>query len=205
MDPINNICLIIDLEGFHLKKDSPLKGSKFIVRELGYCGFPGKPSDVGVLHYTPPIKDKFLSVENLRTVRYVSWNINGLHFYPRPEENARPYFRMKKDIYQIYEKYKSGTRCVVAYKGGQIERDLLCDMNIPSINLEDYGCPRFDHLQRLATVAGCGNHINAVITHCPKVECYHFMQWLLRFLKKPFDQNVCNMERYDRMMTLDSE
>ena len=37
-------------------------------------------------------------------------------------------------------------RNLVAHKGGQVEKEILDKFEIPSINLEDFGCPRHDKL-----------------------------------------------------------
>ena len=34
----------------------------------------------------------------------------------------------------------------MAYKGGHLERDLLKELNIPTVNLEDLGCPYLELL-----------------------------------------------------------
>ena len=38
---------------------------------------------------------------------------------------------------------------MVAYKGGHIERDLLSQLDIPCVNVEEYGCPKVDDLVHL--------------------------------------------------------
>ena len=37
-------------------------------------------------------------------------------------------------------------QCVVAYKGGTLEKKLLIQLQIPYVNLEDFGCPKFEYL-----------------------------------------------------------
>ena len=53
-------------------------------------------------------------------------------------ENRRK--RLVKDFYD------SVGKSPVAYKGGSIEANLLRKLNIPSVNLEIYGCPKAEHL-----------------------------------------------------------
>ena len=55
-----------------------------------------------------------------------------------------------KDIHQEYSvraQSSEGKRTVVGYKGGHVEKDLLQKLNIPSLNLETLGCPKYDDLR----------------------------------------------------------
>jgi len=82
--------------------------------------------------------------------------------------------------------YKDG---LIAYKGGHLEKDLLDKMGLPSVNLEDFGCPKADSLRSSHYPPGkaCGFHKEHVCTtfiHCPKQETYLFFQWLKNKLKE---------------------
>ena len=72
---------------------------------------------------------------------------------------------------------------VLAYKGGQFERNLLEELLIPGIDLERYGRPKaevlFDNLGWLET---CGSHIGGkwAYNHCSKVETEVFGSWLVK-------------------------
>ena len=76
---------------------------------------------------------------------------------------------------------------MVAYKGGHLERDLLKELNIPAVNLEDLGCPKFELLtgqQGIDPIPDCGHHKRSE-RHCAIVECQTF--WL--FLTKQKKEN----------------
>ena len=78
-------------------------------------------------------------------------------------------------------------KSVLAYKGGHYERDLLNRLNIPSVNLEIYGCPKAERLfDELGWIETCGNHIPGryQYKHCPKVEVEAYNCWL---------QKTCDM------------
>ena len=48
--------------------------------------------------------------------------------------------------YQLVQMVTHRQKPTIAYKGGIVKRDLLDALNIPSLNLEDWGCPKVDHL-----------------------------------------------------------
>lgn len=64
----------------------------------------------------------------------------------------------------------------MGFKGGHVEKDLLLSLNIPYIDLEQWGCPKFDKLPRPLGL-GCGCHANAETHHCPQLECEAFWTW----------------------------
>ena len=48
---------------------------------------------------------------------------------------------MLHDVYGIVK------RTMVGYKGGHVEKDVLKQLNIPSLNLETVGCSKYDVLK----------------------------------------------------------
>ena len=46
-----------------------------------------------------------------------------------------------------------GKRTVVAFKGGHVEKDLLNKLNIPCLDLETWGCPKYEQLKQ--TICDC--------------------------------------------------
>ena len=62
---------------------------------------------------------------------------------------------------------------VIGYKGGHVEKDFLQRLGIPSVNLEEFGCPKFEHLTApdFNPVEGCGFHVRQ--SHCAMVKCEH--------------------------------
>ena len=62
----------------------------------------------------------------------------------------------------------------MAYKGGTLEKTLLEQLRIPSVNLETFGCPKYEYCN--APHFDCGCHSNSRF-HCSMGECYAFMTW----------------------------
>ena len=71
---------------------------------------------------------------------------------------------------------------MVGYKGGHVEKDLLNKLNIPSLNLETLGCPKYDvlrsdDLKYVNLLPSCGFHKDDTRHHCPVTECHAFYLW----------------------------
>ena len=66
---------------------------------------------------------------------------------------------------------------MVAYKGGHVEKDLLDKLDIPNINLETSGCPKYKQLKQtiVEPLSSCGFHLNDSIYHCPMTECQTYV------------------------------
>ena len=63
-------------------------------------------------------------------------------------------------VENFYRKIKVDTNSAIAYKGGHYERDLLASLNIPSINLECFQCPKAEGLfDQLVWLETCGHHL----------------------------------------------
>ena len=77
------------------------------------------------------------------------------------------------NVVALYRKYRTKTMGVIGYKGGHVEKDLLQRLGIPSVNLEEFGCPKFEHLMvpDFNPVEGCGFHVRQ--SHCAMVKCDH--------------------------------
>ena len=102
---------------------------------------------------------------------------------------SKRFRHLHRDLLNLYQRSKTVERPYVAYKGGTIERDLLKKLNIPAGNLEEAGCPKFKRLLQLCTLGSCGQHEDLFRHHCPRVECYHFVQWLRSRLNLCYDTN----------------
>ena len=168
---MDQITLIIDLEGFHLS-------SGFIVRELGWCTIQGENDSQ---HFYSRLRYKELNYKDRRTVNYVYKHIHGLRFEAAYREAALP----QRDVEGVIRAlYRGG---LIAYKGGHLEKDLLDKMGLPSLNLEEFGCPKADSLWSKTKDHGtsCGLHKKDLfkMVHCPKQETFLFFQWLQNKLK----------------------
>jgi len=161
---MEEITLIIDLEGFILSNG-------FIARELGWCTIRGENDSQ---HFYSRVRYKDLNYKDRRTVQFVYKHIHGLRFEASFKEAALPQRDLEAVIRALY---RGG---LVAYKGGHLEKDLLDKMGLPSINLEEFGCPKADSLWNQYKGTGCGHHKTDLfkMVHCPKEETFLFYQWL---------------------------
>lgn len=171
-----NICLIIDVDGFPIQQASKEKGKKKLyIREMGYASLT--KYTIGSFRFD--LKKYFNSLSDVDHISasYCKYNVHGLTFRPQPKEkDVRPEDEVTKIILEIYNKSKTFDKNVVAYKGGQHEEDILYKLQIPYLNLEDYGCPKFEELP-IPTIKDCGWHLPIKKAHCPKVECAAFAVW----------------------------
>ena len=171
-----NICLCIDIDGFRLQDGT------FITRELGWCD--GEVKRVGSFHYDHGYRWENMSPTDRKTIQFVKNRVAGLPFRPSPDERRRYFLRrqedLEHDILRLYNDSMEGTPkyCnVVAYKGGTLERNILNKLQIPSFNLEELSCPKYDVLAKLyGRTFNCKCHLVGDF-HCSEDEAYMFMQW----------------------------
>ena len=83
---------------------------------------------------------------------------------------------------------------LIGYKGGHVERGFLKKLAIPSVDLEEFGCPKFEHLMASGfdPVEGCGFHVRP--SHCAMVECEVLFSWLIKICGTKRDiKSPCNL------------
>ena len=85
-------------------------------------------------------------------------------------------------VQDLYQDYSTSDRTVVGYKGGHVEKDLLNKLNIPSLNLETLGYPKYDVLRSqdpkyYKLLSSSGFHKDDSRHHCPVTECDAFWVW----------------------------
>ena len=128
-----------------------------------------------------PIPYKALDDKDRGTFHFVCNKINGLSYQPTQAEHAYHPMLLKSLVKKLYQKYKTNTRTVVGYKGGHMEKDLLQKLNIPSLNLETLGCPKYNVLKTRfpseSLLPSCGFHKDDKLHHCPMTECHAFWKW----------------------------
>lgn len=165
--------MILDFDGYWIKKS-------FIVREMGWCDRQGNASS---LHFKPSFQYNQLPARDKRQVDYVYKHIHALPFNAHPSELAVPARVVPLVVRALYLLLRRPHQNVVAYKGGNLERDLLKKLNVPSINLELYGCPKANQLPEMGYDPGlsCGCH-DMNIGHCPRQETFLFYQWMTQRL-----------------------
>ena len=86
---------------------------------------------------------------------------------------ADPPIYLEMFVSTLYEQRRRRQQYIVVNKGGHIEKDLLNKLNIPCVDLKEFGCPKANEL----LLIGGNAH-----THCSLVECYLFWQWLTKHL-----------------------
>lgn len=176
----DDVCLVIDFEG------TPLRGwgsDVFQHREIGWCSFLG---DVGRVAFEPRMAFKDLGSWNKRSYKHVYRNIHGLSYRPHKEEQVElnPSFTVRR----LWREFKSDHRDRVAFKGGFYEKVELMRWKIPYLDLETWGCPKFDLLKEWIPAEeelnpGCGFHKDPSFHHCAMIECQAFMRWYKDFMK----------------------
>ena len=166
---MNEICCCLDVDGFRVQ-------GQFVVRELGWCDRETKR--VGCFHYRPSVPYSRLNDRDRRTVTYVQKHVTGLPFYPGPRErDVHAQHQVKDDIVTIWRQCQTPQAYTVAYKGGHVEKNLLEQLRIPHVNLEVWGCPKYERCTPCPFDCGCHDeHFSRF--HCSMSECYAFMTWL---------------------------
>ena len=167
----DRVCMILDFDGYWVKKH-------FIVREMGWCDREGYATS---LHFQPSFKYYQLPAKEKRQVDYVYKHVHALPFDAHPPELASPCRIVLQVVKQLYSLNRRHRLDVIAYKGGNLERGLLKKLNIPSLNLEEYGCPKASQLPDMGFDPGmsCGCH-DMDIGHCPRQETFLFHQWMTK-------------------------
>jgi len=172
MSALSQVTLILDINGFRLSS------GEFLVRELGWCTIKGENDSQ---HFYSPLRYRDLGYKDRRTVNYVYRHIHGLRFEASFQEAALP----QRDVGAVIQALYHGG--LIAYKGGQIEKEFLEKLNLPSLDLEEYGCPKADSLWSSHYPSGksCGQHQvdTKKFIHCPKQETFLFFNWLKNKLK----------------------
>ena len=168
----DELCFILDLEGFFINKT-------FHVRELGYYTWN---EEHGRHAFRIPVPRQDLAQKDKQTVNFVIRKIHGLSYQPSQAEHPQHPRVVPRMVQDLYGDYSTLDRTVVGYKGGHVEKDLLNKLNIPSLNLETMGCPKYDVLRNddlkfVNLLPSCGFHKDDTRHHCPVTECHAFYLW----------------------------
>ena len=122
--------MIIDLDGYRIR-------SGFIARELGVYSL--KDGSLSWM-FDNPLPFFYLDKKDQRTCHYVYRHVHGLPWQTRSQEKAHPQHMVKPIVDTLYRSCRTPERWLVAYKGGCLEKNLLNELQIPCVNLEDFGC-----------------------------------------------------------------
>ena len=69
--------------------------------------------------------------------------IYGLSYQPSQTEHAQNPRIVGTLIKDLNQDYSTAERNVVGYEGGHVDKDVLTQLNIPSLHLEAVGCPKY--------------------------------------------------------------
>ena len=166
---MNTIGSIIDMDGFIVNK-------KFYCKELGMLRIN---EEVAIsYHFKMPFRWMDLNDKDRKNCSHLIKNVHKLPLYTA---NSLPPQHLEDIVKDFYD---SIGKSPIAYKGGSIEANLLRKLNIPSVNLEIYGCPKAEYLfNNMVWLETCGKHIGTdPYLHCPKTEVEAFGEWLKTIL-----------------------
>jgi hypothetical protein len=178
METLGNVMGILDMDGFCV-------GGRFLCKELGMWRVGNIYAESYFFDIGVTWRD--LDVVTRRQCSYVIRNVHRLPFGVPEGSVAVNVKRLEGIVLDFYGRYKTDVACVLAYKGGCYERDLLSRLGLPGINLEKYGCPKAGVLfDRLGWLETCGNHLigEGAYRHCSKVETEAFGLWLSERLQQ---------------------
>ena len=96
---MENVCLCIDLEVFHL-------GGRFVCREMRYCDWTRRES--GVKHFYLPLHYRDLTDREKTTVRWVIRNVHGLTFQPPSTADAYIHPLLDRYVRALYDRFSHG-------------------------------------------------------------------------------------------------
>lgn len=174
---MDRICMIVDFDGFQFSR------RPFLVRELGYVSMAS--DDCGVASFDlsgVPVDGN----KDLDTIRYCRKFVHGLPFHPRLYEHSHPLEYLDDFLLELYDRYRTPSRDWVAYKGGSCERLKLQELDVPSVNLEVFGCPKYDVLRQMyaddvCQEVDCNLHDRCYggrMFHCALAEVKTFKRWV---------------------------
>lgn len=175
----------IDLDGF--KVDGSFKIKEMAIGNMD-------TSDIYLGYYQLEIPYDKLSLQDRREVNWVTYHVTGLAFQDFPGD--QPQTEVNTMIEELCRKAEVEDR-VIAYKGGNHEKDLLNKFGTAGFNIELLGCPKLEKLLQIYfddTVVQkykCDRHGpvfprksgDITVAHCPRLEVFCFMDVIRRFVQ----------------------
>lgn len=156
----SKVCLIITVDGF-------MVDGRFNTRELSY-DLPGKQISASSISFCcdfPTQRAEEIQAE------FLFRNLHGLPVAGGVMAQTMVPFVLS----DLYETHKSKKRPLVAIKGNQHAQALLTGLQIPFIDLEKQGCPRFELLP-LVQGSTCGQH--KFEKRCGREQVRAYRQWM---------------------------
>ena len=171
---MNTIGGIMDMDGFDLQ-------GKFYCKELGLLKIDEETAKS--YQFDLPFKYTDLNEKDRRTVNYIIRKITKMPLFTR---NSRPLLQLKDIVVKFYN---DNNKLPIAYKGGNYEKTLLKELNIPFIDLELCGCPKACEIMKdMIWLETCGFHAGKdAHLHCSKCEVEAYGRW---WYKRMWEQEL---------------
>lgn len=177
-----NVRFVIDVDGFPLTHPS-----RFVVKELAYIDLFTNQ----VCNYYFQVSSRYHdeTPSNQRQIRYVYRNVHGMRYSDQPGDKPQ---HVVDDIARELARVAIDSNAFIAYKGGQYETRIFERVHAAEllVNLEHFGCPKFDVLFASSCVdlaefatnsVHCSRHTGlrktSSVAHCPRIEVVVFAQW----------------------------
>ena len=189
---LTRVCGVLDLETFAHKQ-------LVLYREIGYsplivcenCDEQANNYVLGV-HVYPSFHPPYSDTSLWKTFNTIKFKITGLSLLPDRNEPYISHDEVLTVIRSWYEASVQGERNIIAYKGGNHEKNLLTQLQIPSLDLNDYdGFPSFKDINDKEYVwyqsLNCGQHrfldpIIPRVNHCPRMEAAFYRNEIQRII-----------------------
>ena len=173
---LDDVCLVIDMECFRVS-------GVYCCREFGYCSWRGDSGRVAVRPAKPLSR---LTKGEKQQAHFLTREVHGLFYTVDKREES--VFSVLCYMKKLYDEFVTQDRRRVAFKGGHIERDLLTRLDIPYLDLESLGCPKYDQLrQHRQQEQTCGWHAIPNKHHCAMDECVVFFDWYRDYIRTPMN------------------
>ena len=160
------------MDGFYVRR-------KFYCKELGIININGVYAKS--YHFDTGLKWANLSKQDRRACTYVTQHVHHLSFTTTKPNSEIPLRHLESIIINFYTENMKSPRSTLGFKGGQWERELLTQLQLPHIDLETLGCPKASTLfDNLGWLESCGKHLPCTepYKHCPKVEVESYVMWI---------------------------
>lgn len=178
---------IFDCDGFSID-------GEFHVKEVAIGNLD--TGEINLYHFQLPKLYNQLTGKLKYQVRWLTNNIHGLRY--ENDHSDLPINEMSIKIQTACVDADLNKR-TIGYKGGHIEYDILKRLKYShlAVNIEIFGCPRFDILYTTLNLnktsplfnscIQCHKHVkaknpNKKLAHCSRVEVVYFMNFIYNFI-----------------------
>jgi hypothetical protein len=170
MEKINEICGVIDAQGFTVN-------GEFYIREISVVSDFLKQTELCNTNLKYPDMSKKDRKNNL----YVANNILGLSLGNQKDDLPRGIEHGNHKVLIMYEKIRTPNRPYVAVKNDQIIEELE-KWGIPYMNIGDYGCPKIEDLVKVFKPKPCHFHERSIPDRrkfrCAEQKCQLIWKWI---------------------------